>query len=354
MHIPALLGGYEEDDMTRYLTSHRWLAGAGALAFTVALLGTACGSSSVAKNKPSAGSAGGGTTVDGSVAGAPANDSQLKSISGAEAARQGAVAPAAAPGASGTSSGRGGAPNPLPSTLDRKIIQTATLTITTDEVSKKFEDVQNIAATAGGFVASSSFGTAGDKQTASITIRVPGDSYQRALSDLRKLGDVKGEQSGANDVTEEFTDLQSRLRNLQATEAQYVQFLLKAQNINEVLTVQDRLNSTRAEIEQVQGRLNLVQHQTDLATITVHLDPPVIAKTDKPNTNGNSGPLEVAADSFHASLTVLMGIATVALAVAAFSWWLVPLAIGGIVIARRQFKPARERQAMPPPPAPAA
>lgn len=338
--------------MTRYLTSHRWLAGAVALAFTLALLGAACGSSS-AKNKPAAGSAGGvpgGTTADRSIVGAPANDSQLKSISNETAAQQGAVAAAPASGASGTSSSSGGgAPNPLPSTLDRKIIQTATLTITTDEVSKKFEDVQNIAASAGGFVASSSFGTAGDRQTASITIRVPGDSYQRALSDLRKLGDVKGEQSGANDVTEEFTDLQSRLRNLQATEAQYVQFLLKAQNINEVLTIQDRLNSTRAEIEQVQGRLNLVQHQTDLATITVHLDPPVVAKVDNPKADTSSGPLEVAADSFQASLTVLVGIATVALAVAAFSWWLVPLAIGGVLIARRQFKPARERQAIPPP-----
>ncbi len=344
--------------MTRYLTTHRWLAGALALACSAALFGAACGGSSSAKKSvPSAGQPGstsGSTNTDQSIAGAPANDSQLKSISGEAAARQGAIAQAPASGAGSTSSGSGGAPNPLPSTLDRKIIQTATLTISTDEVSKKFEDVQNIAASAGGFVASSSFGNAGEKQTASITIRVPGDSYQRALSDLRKIGDVKGEQSGANDVTEEFTDLQSRLRNLQATEAQYVQFLLKAQNINEVLTVQDRLNSTRAEIEQVQGRLNLVQHQTDLATITVHLDPPVIARVDKPKTNASSGPLEVAADSFQASLTVLLGITTVALAVAAFSWWLIPLAIIGVVIARRQFKPSRNHQSLPPPTAPAA
>ena len=345
--------------MTRYLTTHRWLAGAVALALAAAMFGAACGSSSSAKKSvPSAGQAGSthsGTTTDKSIAAAPPGDAQLKSTAGGESAQQADVAVVPAPGNGGTSNSTGApAPNPLPSTLDRKIIQTATLTISTDEVSKKFEDVQNIAASAGGFVASSSFGNAGDKQTASITIRVPGDSYQRALSDLRKLGDVQGEQSGANDVTEEFTDLQSRLRNLQATEAQYVQFLLKAQNINEVLTVQDRLNSTRAEIEQVQGRVNLVQHQTDLATITVHLDPPVSAPTDKPKTNSSSGPLEVAADSFRASLTVLLGIATVALAVAAFSWWLIPLAIGGVVIARRQFKPSRNHQSLPPPTAPAA
>ena len=254
-----------------------------------------------------------------------------------------------------TSSGpnTGGAPNALPSTLDRKIIQTATLQIATDEVSKKFEDVGNIAAAAGGFISSSSFGNSGENQTASITIRVPGENYQRALNELRRLGDVKGEQSSANDVTEEFTDLQSRLRNLQATEAQYLTFLQRAVDLSDVLTVQDRLNQVRAEIEQVQGRLALVEHQTDLATITVHLDPPaVVAAT--PKADGNSNPLEVAADSFQASLAVLLGIATVALAVAAFSWWIVPLAIGGGLIARRQMRASGGRAVMPPPAAPAA
>src|SRR5205814_9109803 len=120
--------------------------------------------------------------------------------------------------------------------------------ITTDEVSKKFEDVGNVAAASGGFIASSSFGNNDDRQTASITIRVPSENYQRALNDLRKLGDVKAEQSGANDVTEQYTDLQSRLRNLQATEAQYLTFLQRATGITDVLTVQDRLNSVRAEI----------------------------------------------------------------------------------------------------------
>lgn len=346
--------------MIGYLTSHRWLVGAAAVAFGTLLLAAACGGSSkLAKDQAprgtSSGDSAGGPSAQSSILSVPATDTQLKSNNSAQAARSGSELVPAAPGGASAGSGGSGstdssgvAPNALPSTLDRKIIQTATLEITTEEVSKKFEDVGNIAAASGGFIASSSFGTAGEKQTASVTIRVPGENYQRALGELRKLGEVKSEQSGANDVTEEYTDLQSRLRNLNATEAQYVQFLLKAQSINEVLTVQDRLNATRAEIEQVQGRINLVEHQTDLATITVHLDPPVIAKTDTPRTNGSSGPLEVAADSFRASLAVLLGIATVALAVAAFSWWIVPLALAGVVLLRRQLRVARDRQGASP------
>jgi hypothetical protein len=347
-------GAFEEDVMARHFKTHIWHATAIGLAVTVALMAACGGSAKPASNKPAAGQPPGGTD-SGAVAKSIVNGSaSTDSVTANNAQVQsGELAPA--PGTDATIGGSpgGGAPSTLPSTLDRKIIQTATLTIETDNVAGKFEDVRTVASAYGGFVASSTFGNSGDRQTAAITISVPGDAYERALNDLRKLGDVKGEQSGANDVTEQFTDLQSRLRNLQATEAQYVEFLLRAQNIQDVLTVQDRLNATRAEIEQVQGRINLVAHQTDLATITVHLDPPVVAKTDKPKTSGGRGPLEVAADSFQASLDVLLGIATVALAVAAFSWWLVPLAVVGALLGRRQLRAGRPRQPIGPPAAPA-
>ena len=348
--------------MNGYLQSHRRLAGVVAVAATALLVAAACGGSSrLAKDKPSAGGQSGdsegGSSVLRSIANAPAPDTQLKSYDSAEAARQSgsiAAAPDAASTSGGSTGGSGAEPNALPSTLDRKIIQTATLKITTDDVAGAFEDVRAVATKYLGFVASSTFGNTGERQTAAITIRVPGNVTEDALNDLRGLGDVKGEDSGANDVTEQYTDLQSRLRNLKATEEQYVQFLLRAQSINEVLTVQDRLNVTRSEIEQVQGRINLVEHQTDLATITVHLDPPVVATTEQPKTDGSSSPLEVAGDSFQASLDVLLGIATVVLAVAAFSWWIVPLALAGAVLLRRQLRGIRERQPAPPASAPVA
>jgi hypothetical protein len=340
--------------MTRYFKTHLWQTATVALAVTVVLMAACGGSTKHANDKPAAGPPPAGT--DSGVAKSTGSSGD-QFLAQTDAERQTGEL-AAAPGdanstATGSDAAPGGVPNTLPSTLDRKIIQTATLTIETDNVAGKFEDVRTVASSYGGFVASSTFGNSGDSQTAAITIRVPGNSYESALNDLRKLGDVKGEQSGANDVTEEFTDLQSRLRNLQATEAQYVQFLLRAENIQDVLTVQDRLNATRAEIEQVQGRVNLVQHQTDLATITVHLDPPVIAKTDKPKTTDGRGPLEVAADSFQASLAVLLGIATVTLAIAAFSWWLIPLAIVGAIVGRRQLRATRPRDVIAPPPSPA-
>jgi hypothetical protein len=304
-----------------------WLAAAGIVAIVAA--SAACAGSSAGKQPsgPPADASGGATT-----------DSNKGTTLGAAA-----YAPDAAPDAEAARSGLsatdasgqdGGAQ--LPSLLDRKIIMVATVDLNVDDVARGFEDVSNIATAAGGFVASSSFGHNGDNETASVTIRVPSDRYQDALDRIRKLGDVQGVEASSNDVTEQYTDLQSRLRNLKATEEQYLGFLGKAKDIGEVLQVQDRLSAVRSEIEQVQGRINLVEHQTDLATITVHLDPPLVEQA-KPST-GDRGPLEVAADAFQASLDVLLGIATVGLAVAAFSWWLIPLAILGWLLGRRQLR----------------
>ncbi len=245
-----------------------------------------------------------------------------------------------APDAGTGSTGAGGAP--LPALLDRKMIMTATLTLETDEVSKRFEDVGNIAAGAGGFVASSSFGNSGEHQTASITIRLPSEGYQRAIVELRKLGTVTGEQSGANDVTEEYTDLESRLRGLRAVEQQYMEFLTRAVSIDEVLTVQDRLNGVRVEMEQIQGRINLLANQTDLATITVHLEPPAIA-VEPPTEGGSVTPLEALENGWEASLAVLGGVAVVTLAVLAFSWWLIPVFVVGAFVVRRLVKNSGSR-----------
>ncbi len=333
--------------MTTYLKTHKWwVAGVAAM---VLIFGAACSASDKSARLDTTE---GGVTAQNGTDDKSNYDEQNYAKIESDAPRDTAQAPASggALTTNSTSGASGPAPNTLPATLDRKIIMTATLNLETGEVSKRFEDAGNIAISTGGFVSSSSFGNSGESQTASITIRVPSENYQRALSDLRKLGDVKGEQSGANDVTEEYTDLDSRLRSLKAVEAQYVEFLTRAATIDEVLTVQDRLNSTRIDIEQVQGRLNLLNNQTDLATITVHLDPPIIAKTT-PVDDGKTTPVEALADGWQASLDVLGGAAAVVLVVVAFSWWLVPVAAVAGYFIRKQAKAAKGRAIVVSPPA---
>jgi hypothetical protein len=209
----------------------------------------------------------------------------------------------------------------LQSLLDRKIIQSTSIDIHVDEVGRYFTDIISIATTAGGFVASSTFSNVDNEQVADLTIRVPSDRYQSVLIQIRDMGEVQRESSDANDITEEFTDLQARLTTLQATERRYLELLAEADGINEILLVQDRLDFVRGQIEQIQGRINLLENLTDLTTITVHLRPEAAVVEPVP---GGDDPLDAAASAWGASLDVLQGIATGILVAGAFSWWLVP------------------------------
>ncbi len=219
----------------------------------------------------------------------------------------------------GEEAGPGGA---LPALLDRKIVQSASIDIQVDEVGRNFQEIVRIAETAGGFVSSSSFSTLDDQQIADLTVRVPNDGLQGVLAGIRGMGDVQQESSDANDVTEEYTDLQARLRTLEATEQRYFELMAQADTINDILVVQDRLDGVRGQIEQVQGRINLLDGLTDLATITVHLRPVVLAV----DTGGGGGlnPLDAAAAAWETSLDTLRVLAAGVLIVAVFSWWLLP------------------------------
>jgi hypothetical protein len=325
------------------ITRKAWLIAASA---AVLLLAAACSSSMSDDDAANSEAQPPMTNADSIAEGGMDGDSASNRSAGEQAGapQLGTTGASDAPDAATGSTDSNGAP--LPALLDRKMIMTATLTLETDEVSKRFEDVGNIAAGAGGFVASSSFGNSGEQQTASITIRIPSDGYQRAIVELRKLGTVTAEQSGANDVTEEYTDLESRLRGLRAVEQQYMEFLTRAVSIDEVLTVQDRLNGVRVEMEQIQGRINLLSNQTDLATITVHLEPPVIV-VEPPSEGGSVTPLEALENGWEASLAVLGGVAVVTLAVLAFSWWLIRVFIVGAFVVRR-FVKSNGTRSLPP------
>jgi hypothetical protein len=256
----------------------------------------------------------------------------------------------AQPGRAGTDAGQpqsGGASMPA---LDRKLVYKVLLDLTVKDVQTGFEQIATIAETNGGFVAESNVRQEGDGRRASVTIRVPAGRYQDVLGQIRGLATkVESERATASDVTEEFTDLQSRQRNLEATEQQLLVFLGQAKNVQEVLQVQDRLNSTRAEIERVQGRINLLNRLSELATIQVQLRPDGAALARGPQ---SSGPLAALQRGWDASTVLLGGVALALLTVLAFSWWLLPVvALSGWLV-RRELR--RRATATPMPPAEAA
>lgn len=238
--------------------------------------------------------------------------------------------------------GQGGAAQQLPG-LERRIVYNVFLDLTAKDVQAGFERIATIAETNGGLVAESSVRQENDQRRASITIRVPSVRYQDVMKQIKSLDvKVESERSTGNDVTEEYTDLQSRQRNLEATEQQLLVFLGQAKSIQDVLQVQDRLNAVRADIERVKGRINLLTRLSDLATIQVQLRPePAMTAPPKKEPAGAFAALR---RGWEASTELLGRVAVATLTVVAFSWWLLPLLALGLWVARRE---QRRRAAQP-------
>ena len=203
-----------------------------------------------------------------------------------------------------------------------------------------------------GFVSESNLRFENDRQLATVSIQVPSDRYGEVLNRVRELGQrINSETSKSQDVTEQFTDLQSELRNLRATEERYLQLLGEARTIQDILTLEDRLRNVRGQIERIQGRINFLQHRAQLATITVELVPPAVGFA---TSNALPQPVLAAQRAWAASLQFLSGAASVVVAIVVFFWWLIPFVIIGLFVARAFWRRRRARTVRPTTPAPAA
>lgn len=235
--------------------------------------------------------------------------------------------PMAQPDASGSGAAETTSTDLAPSDqalFDRKIIQNTSMDLQVEDVSKAYDDVERIAITAGGFLLDSSVSSNQDKPSATMTIRVPTDQYQGVVDHLRALAiKVENETSKADDVTDQYTDLQARLRSAQALEATYLGLLDKAQTIDDILKIQNYLTPVRTEIEQIQGQINVWDKLSSLATITVSLHSDTA--TPVPPNNVHPNPLKAGSAGWESSLLFLRAVGAGIFAVATFLWWLVPI-----------------------------
>ncbi len=249
--------------------------------------------------------------------------------------------------------GGGGDALPLPDLAGRKIVRDATVSLEVEDVAASVQRVESIAAVAGGFVSASSVFVeevpepvpAEDDvspprrtQSATVTIRVPSGAYTSVMNELRDLADeVQSESSTTSDVSEEFADLEARQRNLEATEATYLALLEKAETIPDILTLQDRINSVRLEIERIQGRVNLLNDLSDLATVVVQLRPSALV-VEEPSQPGWAQ--EVWEDAWDTSNDAMEALGTAAIVGGVVLAW---LAVPALVIAVvwRLFGPRR-------------
>ena len=171
---------------------------------------------------------------------------------------------------------------------DRKIIRNGELTLETESPTEGLRKITSIAEAHGGFVVTSEFKQnpvppgANPSQSVTVIARVPASEFANAFEQIRGTSErVIQERVSGQDVSEEYLDLQARLRNKKALEGQFLEIMKQARKVEEALDVQSQLSEVRTDIERLEGRRRFLENQSALSTITTTLQmpQPIIAAT---------------------------------------------------------------------------
>ena len=226
-----------------------------------------------------------------------------------------AQAPAPPVGAMDAANGAGGAEKPATQASDdRRILRTGEMAVAVTSVEDAAREVQALADRLGGYVANANLFREAERLRGTISLRVPGDRLGEAMSTVEGLGRVETRRLSSNDVTEEYTDLSARLRNLEATERELLALLTsireKSGRAEDVLAVHRELTTIRSQIEQLKGRINYLDKSTALATLNVTLLP---LPAGKPLVDNGWSPQDTVREASRALVRLLQGASAAAI-----------------------------------------
>ena len=190
-----------------------------------------------------------------------------------------AIGSAADQAAATAAAGPAGA-EPLPATLEqsflgRKVISNAEMQVEVaeGEFTTVFARLTELPLRFGGYLVSSETSAAEERdapRSGTVSLRIPSERLPEVLAAAGGLGEVKAQSVSTQDVTEEFVDIESRLKNARAQEQSLRELLARATKVEEILQVRNVLSSIQMEIEQLEGRLRYLEEHADFATLTVY------------------------------------------------------------------------------------
>jgi hypothetical protein len=249
--------------------------------------------------------------------------------------------------------------------MNRKIIRNADLTLEVGAPAEVQRKITSIAESVGGFVVTSEsklrqVGDSKQELEVNLVIRVPATQFGSAMDQIRSTGSrVLQEKMTGQDVTEEFIDLEARIKTQKALELQFLEIMTQASKVPDALEVQRQIAEVRTEIEKLEGRKRFLENRASLSTITVTLQSPNAIVV---NTSGFGRYVkEAIADSVEVAIAIVLFLIRFVIVMIPI---LILIIFPGWLVARFLFRRARKIQfgsgaankepiseAPPPPPA---
>lgn len=167
--------------------------------------------------------------------------------------------------------------------VERKIIRNAEITMEVPSTTEAHHRVASIAESHGGFVVTSESKQRENvdlsKRTLDIklVVRVPAARFGPALDEIKQLAsNLPAESVTGQDVTEDFIDLEARLKTQKALELQFLEIMKRSGNVEDALQVQRQIAEVRTDIEKLEGRKRFLENRSSLSTITVNIHAPKV------------------------------------------------------------------------------
>lgn len=221
-------------------------------------------------------------------------------------------------------------------TLDQKLITNVSMELVVKNTDRAVEELEEIMRRHQGYLGGMNRISVDGVRSASITLRIPQERLSNVLDDIKNIGRVTNEKRDTEDVSEEYTDLDSRVRNLRNTERRFTEILAMAKNVDEVLSVEAELTRIRGEIEQIEGRLRYLDNKVGFSEVTLE-----IGEKERPKPGEKHWALgKTVKAAVQAFLNTLEGLVKAAIWIGAYSPLILPVILIIILIRRRRRKRA--------------
>ena len=208
-----------------------------------------------------------------------------------------------------------------PAAIERKIVRNADLELEAAAPAESQAKITTVTEAKGGFVIASNQSSSDVKTTerdkVSMTVRIPADKFNETLDEIRKTATrTISETVKGQDVTEEFIDIEARIKSQKALEAQFLEIMKRSNTVEEALDIQREIADVRGEIEKVEGRKQFLQNQSSLSTIEIKIQSPTAFAANSSGFFYKIG--ESFGDGFDVALAFILGLITVAVALLPF------------------------------------
>ena len=227
---------------------------------------------------------------------------------------------------------------------ERHLIHTADMTVRVEDVDEATERAKELTVASDGYVSAEQVRTpTGGSSVSTLTLRIPNDGYEDALTDLADLGERSNLERSVEDVTEEVADTESRIASSEAALETLRGYLDEADSVDELLEVESHIQDRQEELEAFQARLETLENQTAYSTVSLSLRS-VHEPRDDIDADDPPGFLSGLDSGARALLTLGQGLLTLV-------GWLLPFAVAVTVVGLgpwlwwRSRKPERDTRA---------